>query len=413
VRVAYLVSRYPAVSHAFIEREVAALRRAGVEVDTYSVNAPGPYDLLSTTARADAAATPVLLEDRRALATGAMSFAVTHPVVLLRALAAALRRGAPGARGRLWQVFYLVEAVHLLHLLRARGTRHLHVHLANNGADIARSVVSLGRLLDGPGSGWAWSLSMHGPTEFDDPVGFDLAAKVRDASFVACISVWCRDALLALAPEVGHALHLVRMTVDVERYPPRADQRADRAGEDVVVLFVGRLVPEKAPDALVEAVRRLRADDRRVRLGLVGAGPLHDALVHQVAAQGLQASVDLCGARGQDELPGLYAAADVFCLPSRSEGLPVVLMEALSSELPVLATRITGIPELVVDDETGLLVAPDDVPALTEALRRLVDDAALRARLGRAGRRRVLEEFVPDPNAARLVTLLRSAQRLP
>ena len=412
MKVAYLVSQYPAISHAFIEREVAELRKQGWQVETFSVNAPGEKDLRSRASRADAATTTILLESRSLLLRCAGGLAARHPVVAVQVLIGALTTGPRTLRGRMWQVCYLVEAALLVRRLRDRGIRHIHVHFANNGADIARTSARLGRLLEGPTAGWGWSMSMHGPTEFDDPKRYDLAEKVRDAAFVACISTWCRAALLALVPEVGPRLSIVRMTVDVERYPPLAEGRLNRSGNAVVVLFVGRLVPEKAPDLLIEAVAQLRSEGIAVRLRVVGSGPLAGQLAEKVERLGLSDAVEFCGPRGQDELPQLYGEADVFCLPSRSEGLPVVLMEAASSELPVLTTRITGIPELVVDDVTGLLVEPGDLAGLTAGLRRLVEDPFLRARLGRGARVRVLQEFLPGPNATRLGERLRQAQRM-
>lgn len=406
-RIAYLVSRYPRLSHAFIEREVRALRELGWEVDTYSVNPPAPQDLRTRAAREEAARTTALLSSRWTVLLRNVRFSVRHPRAWTTGLVAALRSGAPRAGHRLWQVFYLLEAVFLVEHLRRDGHRHLHVHFADNGADVARLVVILGRILDGPS--WRWSLSMHGPTELLDVVGHDLAAKLRSASFVACISHWLEHRLLQIAgPAFAPKLALVRMSVEPDRYRPGAEQRFDRTGP-MHVLFVGRLVPEKGLGLLVDAVARLHRRQTGVRLTVVGTGPLEASLREQVSRLGLSDVVELVGPRGQEELPSLYAEADVFCLPSFDEGLPVVLLEALSTELPVVTTRITGIPELVQDGTNGLLVEPGDVSQLALALATLAGDAGLRHRLGRAGRRRVMDEFLPEPNARRLAGLFARA----
>jgi colanic acid/amylovoran biosynthesis glycosyltransferase len=406
-RVAYLVSEYPAVSHTFIEREVLALRRLGVEVDTYSVRPASPGSLLSAVSVAEAASTRTLRGHGPAHeAVTVARFALTRPLTFATGLWHALRAGRLALRPKLWQLFYLAEAVILLTMLRPTGVRHVHTHFANNAADVARLVVAMGLALDGERSGWRWTLSMHGPTEFGDPVGFDLAAKAGSASAVACISEYCRDALAALVPaRYRGRFDIVRMSVDTEQYRGAAALREERELGPLRVLFVGRLVPEKDPLAVVDAIRRLRAAGTDVECAVAGDGPLAPQLRAAVAAGGLGAHVRLLGSVGQDELPGWYEWADVFCLPSFAEGLPVVLMEAMASELPVVTTPIAAIPELVVDGENGLLVRPGAAEELQSALERLAAAPAVRARIGRDARLAVLGEHDPDENAKRLVRL--------
>jgi colanic acid/amylovoran biosynthesis glycosyltransferase len=407
--VAFLVSAYPALSHAFIEREVVALRAAGVQVETFTVRGPDADAALSAVSRAEAERTTALLGQPPAAYAGALLELVrTRPTALLRGLATAWTSGPRTARAKLWQHFYLVEAALLVQHLRRRGVRHVHVHFANNGADVARLAVALGRAVDGAGAGWRWTFSMHGPTEFTDPVGHDLAAKVRSADAVACISDYCRDELGALvgAGETDH-LGLVRMGVDVTRFAPAAERRAARAPGPLRLLFVGRLVPEKGPSDLLAAVARLRAAGRDLDVVVVGNGPLREQLAAEVAAQGLQDVVRLLGPVGQDDLPAWYEWADVFCLPSYAEGVPVVLMEAMATQLPVVTTRIAGIPELVRDGDTGLLVEPGRPELVAAAVERLAAAPAERAELGRRARRRIVEEFQPAENAERLVALWR------
>lgn len=402
-RVAYLLSHYPALSTAFVDREITALRALGREVVTVAVRPPQPNDLLTEHARRAAACTTVLLDaDASPVLLNGLAFALRHPAVLLRNLRRALATGAPRIRHRVWQMFYLAEAVTLLRVLDRAAIRHIHVHFASNAADIARAAVHLGN--DRDGGGWSWSLSMHGPTEFEDPVGFDVAAKVASATAVACITDFCRSQLMRWTPpELWSRLHLVRMSVDQSAYPV-VDRTARDPSDPLRVLFVGRLVPEKGPTLLLDAVEQL--DGVPVLVQVVGAGHLADSLVVRVAERGLADRVELVGPVGQEELPARYAWADVLCMPSFAEGLPVVLMEALATALPVVTTPIAGITELVTHEVTGLLVAPGRADALAEALRRLHADPPLRHQLGDAGRRRVQEMHTPEPNALALDALL-------
>ena len=397
LRVAYLVSQYPLPSHVFVEREIEGLRRLGVEVSTFSVRGTPPELLISRAMRSEAQRTTVVLSDKAAVLRDALGVAGSQPAAFLTAARRAARSGQATLRGRTWQGFYLAEATRVYAEMRRFGLRHLHVHFANNGADIARLVVALGRRADGVSSEWRWSLSMHGPTEFEAVERFDLAQKVRDADGVACISDFTRSQLMRLTgPEEWDKLALVRMSVDTERYHPGD---GDREPGPLRLLSVGRLVPEKGAPVLLQAVDRLRHDGIEVEATLVGAGPLESSLRAQVERLGLGDRVHLVGAVGQDDLPELYRRADVFCLPSFQEGLPVVLMEAMASGLPVVTTWIAGIPELVEDGVNGRLVTPGRADLTAAAIGELARDEALRVSLGRAARERVERHFSTEVTA--------------
>lgn len=411
--VAYLVSKYPSLSHAFIENEVDALRAAGVEVHTFTVRPSPPQDQVSDRSRREAAATTSLLGSPATRWFGAGRDSLRNSRGgLLAAARLAARSGPATLRGRTWQAFYLAEAVLLFEEMRTRGIRHVHVHFANNGADVARLVVALGRAADGPDAGWRWTLSMHGPTEFESVDTFDLPAKVRSAHAVACISDYCRAQLMRhSSPEHWAKLGLVRMAVDSDRFADATQVRAARSPDGFHVLFVGRLVPEKGPSVLLDAVAALRRDPAldgvRTTVRIVGSGPLADVLAAQVVRDGLADTVELLGPLGNEDLPAQYAWADAFCLPSFAEGVPVVLMEAMATAVPVVTTPVAGIPELVQDGVSGRLVPPGRPDLLAAALR----DVALlgaegRAGLGAAGRAHVRAEFSQQLNADRLLEVL-------
>ncbi len=389
--VAYLVSQYPLISHTFIEREVAGLRRLGTEVHTFSVKPPG--ELMSEAMRADAARTTVLQDRSAILRSGARELAA-HPTATLRSIGRALGTGEPRARSRVWQTFYAAEALRLLEELRRVGVRHVHAHFANNGADIARAAIAHAKSVD-PHGGWRWSFTMHGPTEFEAVERFDLAGKVSDADGVACISDFTRSQLMRLTPPAHwDKLSVVHMSVDTARFAPPAEPRA--VDGPLRVLDVGRLVPEKGAPVLLDAVARLAERGVGVELRLVGGGELEPDLRSEIARRGLSDRITLVGAVGQDEILAQYHWADVFCLPSFQEGLPVVLMEAMATGIPVITTPINGIPELVKDGRNGYLVPPGRADLLADALARLAGDQALRETLGARAREDVAAEFGLD-----------------
>lgn len=413
MRVAYLVSQYPALSHAFIEREIFELRALGAHVTTFTVRRCPPADLKSPVMVAEDSRTTALLGASASdyLRAGAGQVRSGGARSVGAGLVSAVRAGRGGIRSRVWQGFYLLEALRLVSEMRGRGLRHVHVHFANNGADIARLAVALGngsRNRSDTDSQWSWSFSMHGPTEFETPVAHGLAAKTRDATFVACISQFVVRQLSPYLAVVDRGkLATVHMGVDPDRFPGSADDRSTRPAGPLRVLFVGRLVEEKGPDVLLRALAGLAVP---FHARIVGAGPLAAQLAELARQLGVTDQVELLGGLGQDSLPELYAWADVFCLPSSREGVPVVLMEAMATELPVVTTAIAGIPELITDHVSGRLLAPGDAPALTAVLEELAGDPAHRASLGRAGRRVVVESFTSGPNARALAGLFVAVQ---
>lgn len=411
VRYALLVSEYPAVSHAFISREVAAMRSRGSEVATFTVRPSRAADASRHDLSDEIGSTvPLLGRGTGSYLASQLRLVGRHPRAWLGSLVSAARRGHGPTRAALWQVFYFVEAGVLVQEMRRAGVRHVHVHFANNGADVARTAVALARRC-WPGEQWSWSLAMHGPTELEDVTAYDLAAKVRSAAFVASISDFCSSQLMRhVEPEHWPKLSVVRMGVDVDRFPARSAERAARGAGPLRVLFVGRLVPEKGPNLLLDAAQALIKAGVPVEVTIAGEGRLRADLQEQILRRGLGGCMHLVGAVTQRELPDLYAWADVFCLPSFAEGIPVVLMEAMATELPVISTRVAGIPELIEDGVSGRLVTPGRTDELVAALLEVAEgDRTVPRAWGVAGRAVVRDKFDPADHAQVLETLVRAA----
>jgi glycosyltransferase involved in cell wall biosynthesis len=394
---ACIVSRYPAVSHAFIVREVRALRRRGIDVHTFTIRRPGRHELLSAADRDEDARTFAVLPPRplRLIAAHARAL-VSHPLRYAGTLAAALRLSPPGARQRLWRLFYFGEAMLVWGECRRRGLRHLHAHFANVGSEVALLAARFG------GAGWSWSFMMHGSTELFDETPHRLPEKIRRARLVVCNSDFTRAQLMKLvAREQWDKLHVVRCGIDARAFA----SRRQRTPGPLQVLTVGRLVPGKGHALLLQALYLLRARGVEVEATIVGDGPERDGLEALASELMLQRQVRFAGAVGQDELPVWYERADAFCLPTLAEGLGVVLLEAMAAGLPVVSTRVMGVPEVVGDEATGLLVSPGRADQLADALERLAASPELCERLGRHGRMRVDNEFSLDAATTRLIEL--------
>jgi colanic acid/amylovoran biosynthesis glycosyltransferase len=399
-RVAYVVARYPAVSQTFVLDEVLALRSRGVEVQTFSIRRPPREEVLAAADREAASTTVNVLPPRLGrLAIAHLRALLTRPGRYLEALAFALRMGRWDARRILWQLFYFGEAMLIWDVCRRRGIRHVHAHFANVATDVAMIAARYG------GATWSWSFTLHGPVEFADVRGHRLAEKIQDATLVVCISDFARSQAMQLCPPVcWEKLALVRVGIDVEQFAPTGI--GVPADGSLRVLTVGRLSARKGHSVLIESVARAAGD---VRLVIVGDGEERPALERLAASLEVAHRIDFAGAVGRDDIRPFFAAADVFCLPSFAEGLPVVLMEAMAMELPVVATWIAGVPELVEDGVHGHLVPPGRADAVADALGALATARAALPTMGRAGRAKVLSQHDVRRTAAELERRLREA----
>jgi colanic acid/amylovoran biosynthesis glycosyltransferase len=393
-RVAYLMSHYPAVSHAFVLREVEHVRATGVDLDTLSIHRTPAEQLLAEADRRAAATTfSVLPASPRQLAAAHLEALLRSPRRYLATLVLALRTGAPGVRERLWHLFYFAEAMLLLRYCRRAGITHIHALFADSATDVAMLVTHYRRGRAIHGMPCTWSLAVHGSVEFYNVRQYALADKLAHACFAVAVSDFGRSQLMRFsADEQWPHIHVVRCAVDLEHYAPPPEERPAWSGH-AEVLFVGRLLPGKGITLLLEAIGDLRRRGLDVRLTVAGDGPARGSLERAARHHGVSEAVRFLGAVGQDALLEVYRAADLFCLPSFAEGIPVVAMEAMATELPVVITRIMGVPELVDDGVEGLLIPPGRVDALTEALERLVRDPEQRRRMGRAGRQRIARQY--------------------
>lgn len=388
-RLAYLVSQYPTFGHTFLLREIRALRARGFDLLVISIRpADRPPDLLTPEEREEWSLTRVV-KTLPLLRIGVIQLRVfmRRPVDYLRGLTTAVRMAGWNLPKLASHVAYFAEAVVAGHWMWQEGYRNLHSHFSSTVALLASRVFPL-RL----------SVTLHGPDEFTDPDGFSLPAKVAASSLVFTISQFGRSQIMRFsAPRDWDKIKVLPLGVDIDLYSPRPF----RANPEVFeIVSVGRLAPVKGFPVLLAAVEQLIRAGRSVRLRLAGDGPERGALAAEIERRGLSPHVRLLGSLNSDGILKLYRETDIFALPSFAEGVPVVLMETMAMEIPCVATRITGIPELIQDGINGLLVTPSDVNELACAISRLMDDPELRRSLGVQARLRVLERYNLKRNTA-------------
>lgn len=235
--------------------------------------------------------------------------------------------------------------------------------------------------------------------------------ELENASQIITISTYNQAYIANLSNKIAaDEIEIVHCGLEADRLIPRPQSDPETVPR---ILSVGRLIEKKGHAYLVQACARLAERGVEFDCQIVGDGGLENELQAMIDEHGLQNRVKLLGALGQNEVLRLYHDSDIFALPCVTarngdrDGIPVVLMEAMACELPVITTPLTGIPDLVQDKETGLFVAERDVSALAEALGCLIADAELRQRLGKQARQTVLQEFEIRGTAKKMATIFR------
>lgn len=412
-RLGYLVGRYPAISHTFVAREIEGLRRLGWEIDSFSIWRTQDSQIFSASDSLERDRTFALLPFTAARLfqfTRAHLRALRHPQIYFAVLTGTLGLGGAGLKRRLLAMSWFAEAILVHDRCKARNIRHLHAHLGGTAAFVALLV---GRLSRREGSNITWSMTVHGPHEFYAVESEKLVEKISEAALVICISDFARSQLMGMSDEeTWDKLHVVRCGVDPKSFSrPRVvlPERDEPVRETCRILSVGRLDPLKGQGVLLAAMAELQRRGCRVSLAVIGGGSRQSVLQTLSRKLGVDTSVRWLGAVGQDEIRTYYKDADIFCLPSFAEGIPVVLMEAMAMGVPVVTSRIAGIPELITNDGEGLLVRPGRPDELADALQRLCSSAELRAAMGRNGRARVERDYHIDHNVEDLGKLFNQA----
>jgi colanic acid/amylovoran biosynthesis glycosyltransferase len=396
--VGYLTSLYARAGDTFIRREVEQLRRLGHTVHTFSIRKPDPGEMVSEPIRREAATTEYLLEvGPVALTLASLRLAIVAPRKLLASLRLLVRCVPPGTKGR-WirQLAYLAEAAYLAQRLEAKKIQHVHNHIGENSAVVAMLAAMF--------RGIPYSLTIHGPGEFDRPTLLALGEKIHRAAFVAAISEFTRSQLLRWSsPSDWTKIHVIRCGLDESFWaadlPPMP--REPR------LVSVGRLCEQKGQILLVQAAARLRDRGVDFELVIVGDGPLRGQLEQLIERSNLHGQVRITGFLCNSAVRQEMTAARALVLPSFAEGLPVVIMEALALGRPVISTYIAGIPELVEPGISGWLVPAGDVEPLVEAMAEAVTiDSAELERMGRKGAARAAHQHDALTEARKIADLV-------
>ncbi len=395
MRLGYLYSRYPVLSQTFCDMEMLELERRGFDLTVGSIHPPltsirHPHAgrLQAPVHYAPPSSIVRLWEDKaRKENRWPQALVEAHEQKYGPAVKA-------GTRAR--------NASYFAELFRRHAVDHFHVHFANRAAHTALFLKAM--------SGLSFSVTAHGQDFMADLGNDDLLREICDeAEFVAVETEYSRDLMQARCPNAASKIHRVYNGMDLANFLGASPKSSVGIVE---IVSVGRLVAFKGFEYLIEACEQLRQRSIQFHCEIIGDGPLHEKLQHQIDELRLGERITLAGALPQDCVLEKLRAADIFALActtddnGASDVFPTVILEAMASARPVVSTTLAGIPESVIDKETGLLVPAGESWLFADALERLCRDAGLRARCGAAGRARVEQHFQVGITVRPLIEML-------
>ncbi|MCB0322258.1 MAG: glycosyltransferase [Bdellovibrionales bacterium] len=386
VSIAYVVKRYPRFSETFIVNEILAHEKAGLDIAVYSLKTCTDSHFQDSLAQVRAPVTylPDPLGKPAQFWDG------------LKTAAASI----PGFWERMSEVTTeeyreVYQAVALAGLLLQHGHTHVHAHFASAATTVARLGARF--------AGVPYSFTAHAKDIFHDSVDqVQLQRKIHDARAVVAVSEFNREHLVKVGQTDAHVKRVYNgLPLDMFRYRQR-----ERPSAMPSVIAVGRFVEKKGFRYLIDAVALLRDEGREVRCELVGFGELEATLRARVGELGVDDLVRFAGPQPQAGVRDALRRADAFVAPcivgddGNRDGLPTVLLEAMALGTPCISTDVTGIPEVLRDNQTGLLVAQHCPVSIARAIERLLDEPQLANRLAREARAMIEEQFDVERNAA-------------
>jgi len=390
-RFAYLFERFPSFGQTFCYREVAELDRQDITPPIFSIRNPKdepPQDW-----------DPRIVERVHYL---------PEEKELLEEVRRAAKREKPGENiiaaldewGRRTDFLRLYQAIYVGLRLRQMGIGHVHAHFAGMAA---RTAFWINKFFSITFSFTAHANDIFSPRQFE--IGLD---KLVDSSrAIVTETDYAARFLCEQFPRRSDRVHRIYNGLDLTEFG-----RADFSSTPPLIIAVGRLIPKKGFSDLIRSCALLAERGKSFRCEIIGEGPLGEALRRQIDDMHLQNNVELIGAKPQTQLRGRLAAANVFVLPSvmdpdgGMDNLPTVIMEAMATGLPVVSTNIGGIPEMIIDNETGFLVEPGDTAAMADAIEIVINDSSSAARLGHSGYERARTLFSIEKNVRELCALL-------
>ena len=421
--IGYMLKRYPRLSETFILNEMRALERLGTQLHVFSLMRP--EEGLTHPAVLELQAPVTYFPETwaakiPAVAKAHFTMLLTAPLRYLHASGLALWWSMQSRRPlSVWKQF--LRSGYMAVACRQQRIQHLHAHFANAPAIVSRLVSVMCNI--------PYSFTTHAKDLYLTPKKV-LRRRIDSASFVLTCTRHNLEYLQGFLPQKDwHKIHLVYHGIDLAAFRfsgsnARTESNSGSPAQVIpivvsvpLILSVGRLVPKKGLNDLISACQLLKQRGTKFRCAIVGEGPLRAELESQINRLGLQDTVSLLGAMAHDKLVAFYGQASVFALSPQvmedgdRDGIPNVLAEAMAAGLPVVSTCVSGIPELVEDGQTGLLVGPKDPAALADAIGRILSDPDKSQRMAVAARQKMEDSFECWETTKAVQTLLQVGVR--
>lgn len=408
LNIAYVMTHYPRVALTYIASEIDEVERRGGQIFPIVMNLPAAEDLTTEEARERQRRSFYLKASPMTVAANALRVAAAHPVKMARLAFKAVRSGCSDLSIIARRLIHLGYGALAARRCREEQIHHLHAQFGLAPATIAWFACEI--LNFDQRAGCTWSFTIHGFHDFVNETESRLDLKAASASFVVCVSDFTKSQLCRVTnPQHWDRFHVVRCGIDLTDFP----LRQPRPNRDVPrIAMVGRLSPEKGHGILLDAVSKLVKAGLPLEVEFIGDGQFGEELRRRVNDLGLEESVIFSGELLPDEVARRLAEADIFCMASFAEGLPISIMEAMAVGVPVVTTWIGGIPELALNDVTALTVPPGNSDALAAAIKRLVADPELGKQLASGGRSAVERMHSRESSGAELVALFKKQLNL-
>ncbi|KHA59181.1 glycoside hydrolase [Vibrio variabilis] len=397
MKVTYFINQYPMVSHSFIRREIIALERQGIEIQRVALRGWSSVLVNKDDAEEQSKTQYVLQGGLLPLLFSTARQFLKSPVTFFSALKLTLSLSRSSNRPLHLHLVSLAEACFSMPLINEFGSQHVHAHFGTNSAEVVMLINALG----GPD----YSFTVHGPEEFDKPQALKLREKVARAKFVVTISSFGRGQMYRwLENSLWSKVKVVHCGIEKGFHQVPLSELPDAPQ----LVCVGRLCEQKGQLLLLEACKKLKKDDIEFHLVLAGDGELRQDIEEFIHHHNLSKNITITGWIGSNEVRELILSSRGLVLPSFAEGLPVVIMEAMSLRRPVLTTYIAGIPELVQKDVNGWIFPSGDVNEIYLAMKEALSINKVRfEKLSNNAYERVTQRHDIDDEASKLIKYFR------
>jgi len=390
--IAYVLSAFPAISETFILEELIELRRQGFEPLIFSLKKAQPDCVPEALGLMNVVHySPFVLSIR--LWAENIRLCVEHPRLYLSLLRGIIQSLIAQPLEMIKTLAVFPKTVYFASIARTLGCQRVHAHFMNVPAAAARIMASI---LEVP-----FSVTAHGSDIYEYPPA-DFESRIESASPFITISQFNRSYLQKKFPRLQDKIQVVHCGVDLQKLPHRPSRKM---GKPIRLLTVARLEKVKGVDILLDSCRDLMERGVDFECWIAGHGSQRWLLESQRDQLGLGSRIHFLGALPRADILNLYSTADIFILPSRREGIPVSVMEAMAVGLPVIAPRVTGLPELVNHDQNGWLVGPNNPSELANAVITLIESPEKAVLFAQHSRSKIETDFNIQTSVRQLLTL--------